>query len=162
MQELNLTGRDLYSLMVSFFKDKKTCKMKIQCLGNSMAPFIIDKNILIIEAADKSKAMHKGDIVVAALHDKKQILIHRIIQINGQRCLIKGDNNNRADGWFCKKDLLGIVRRVETQSGIGYTPKSWQNFFIAMGSRFNILKQALLPGLGFLKEPQEKIMKNTG
>lgn len=162
MGELSLSGQDLYDLMVSFLKDDQNCNMKIQCRGNSMAPFIRDKNLLTLKPVNKSQSLKNGDIVVVAIHDKKRIIIHRIITVTPHTCLVKGDNNKTSDGWFHKKDIIGVVQKIESQAGIGYSPKPYQNFVIALGSKFNVIKQAFLPGLNFLKEPSKKPMKNIG
>lgn len=150
MNELNLSGTELFDLMLSVLsQDKQT--MKIQCLGNSMSPFIRDRNILTIRPFDRNKPVHKGDIVAVAIHDARRILVHRVIDFNEQRVLLKGDGNIENDGWFDIADILGIVQRIETESGVGYTPRHWQNAVIAMGSRFNVIRHMFLPGLKFLK-----------
>ena len=152
MEELSLSVKDLYELMGSFLSEGHDCRLKIQCTGASMTPFIRNKNIVTIKPLNNTQTLKNGDIVVAAVHDKKRIIIHRIIAITPQKYNLKGDNNKISDGWFHKKDILGIVEKIETTTGFGYTPKHWQNLIIALGSRSNILKHALLPGLKFLKE----------
>lgn len=152
MEELSLSGENLYDLMNSFFKEGCDCSMKIQCKGNSMAPFLRNKNIVTIDPLNRKFSPKKGDIVAVAVHAKKRIMVHRIIRTDPPRYLIKGDNNTQSDGWFQANDILGIIHKIETTTGCGYTPKRWQNIIISMGSRFNILKHAFLPGLKFLKE----------
>ncbi len=168
MKELILSGQDLYNLMISLLnrnqakgnqvKRNQECKLKILCRGNSMAPFIRDKNILTLESKDENQAFKKGDIVVTAVHKRKRILIHRIINVHDDKYLIKGDNNKESDGWFEKEDLLGIVHKIENQSGVGYHPKPWQNYLIALASKFNLLRQLLLP-VRFLNEPLKTKLK---
>lgn len=151
MEELRLSCEDLYELMGSFLKGSLNCRMKIQCLGCSMAPFIKDRDIVTLKPLDKDSSLNKGDIVAVAVHHGKRIVIHRIINANPPRYRIKGDNNRVCDGWFHKDDIFGVVERVEKTDGSGYTPKQWQNLIIAAGSRVNILKDLFSPGLKLLK-----------
>lgn len=146
-----LTDEDLYELVESFFREEPDRRLKIQCLGFSMTPFIRNKNIVTLKPVSDRQDLKTGDIVAVVVHGKKQILIHRIIASYRTNYLIKGDNNKFSDGWFNKDDVLGVVERIENSAGAGYRPKHWQNMFIAIGSRANVLKHAFLPGLNFLK-----------
>ena len=109
MEELSLSGEDLYDLMKSFFKDGLDCRMKIQCKGGSMAPFIRNKNIVTFKPLNSKLLLKHGDIVVAAVHDKKRITIHRIISATPGQYQLQGDNNKVADGWFLTKDILTTI-----------------------------------------------------
>lgn len=147
MPELRFSGQDLYDLMISVLNDNHN--MKIQCRGNSMAPFIKDRNILTLNPAEKNHSFQIGNIVVIAIHDKKRILIHRIVAVTSDKYLVKGDNNSTSDGWFNKKDILGTVKKIKTNTGFEYSPKPWQNLIIALGSKNNIIKKSLLPTIKF-------------
>ena len=126
MEELTLSGTDLYELMGSFFR------------GFSMSPFIKDRNSITIKPVEKELSPKLGDIVAIAVHDRKKILVHRIVKVAGPQYLTKGDNNAIVDGWFDRKDILGVVENIAMQSGFVYCPKRWQNITIALASRFNV------------------------
>ena len=138
MEELTLSGTDLYELIGSFFTARPGCRLKIQCLGYSMSPFIKDRNRVTIKPLEKDLPLKFGDIVAIAVHDRKKILVHRIIKVAVPKYLIKGDNNTGADGWFDKKDILGVVENIDMKSGFAYSPKRWQSIIIALASRFNV------------------------
>ncbi len=139
MESLSLSGEELYELMGSFLQDGIGCSMKIQCMGVSMAPFIRNNGILTLKPLNDNCLLKNGDIVVAAIHTKKRIIIHRIIKALPPQYLIKGDNNRDDDGWFNKKNILAIVEKIENSNGISYRPRQWQNRIIALASRTNIL-----------------------
>lgn len=140
MEELSLSGEDLYELMESFLASGLECRMKIQCMGGSMSPFIRNENSVTLRPLDESPSLKNGDIVAAAVRDKRRVIVHRIIKATPPQYLIKGDNNSTNDGWFHKKDILGVVERIESKSGFGYSPKRWQNIMIAFASRTKILQ----------------------
>lgn len=70
MEELKLYSQDLYDLLTSFFTKKNDCRLRIQCLGNSMAPFIRHKNIVTLKSIPDEPGISKGDIV--AVKDQKK------------------------------------------------------------------------------------------
>ncbi len=125
--------------------------MKIQCMGTSMSPFIKDKRLVTLRPVDHCTPLATGDIVAAAVHPEKKIIIHRIVTATPQKFLLKGDNNSAFDGWFAKEDIMGVVKKIEDQNGSGYTPGKYQGKLVALASRTNILQHTLLPGLRFLK-----------
>ena len=162
MPELSLKSRDIHDLLTSSLKlagpvNVEPFNIKIECLGNSMAPFIRHKNLLTISpAGNPNIPIRTGDIVVAANRKKARIIIHRIIQIKTDHYLLKGDNLKNPDGWFNRSDIIGKIIKIENKYGRGYTPRSWQNRIIALASRFNAIRSRLLPGLSFLKTGQTK------
>lgn len=139
METLKLSSEDLYELMGSFLQDGIQCSMKIQCMGYSMSPFIRNESTLTLKPLPKTQSLRNGDIVATALHDQKRIIIHRIVKSSSPQYLIKGDNNKTTDGWFNKKNIIGIVEKIENKNGFSYRPKRWQNRIIALASRTNLL-----------------------
>ncbi len=155
MQELSLTGEDFYDLIGSFFADGLHRRMKIQCRGTSMSPFVKDKCTLCLAPVKKEMTLRVGDIVVVALHQKKQIIIHRVIAKKDERCLVKGDNNTLSDGWFHKKDILGIVETIEQRDGLSFTPNVWKSILIATFSKHNVLHY-VMEALRFLQRRRKR------
>ena len=142
MAELRLSGEDLYEMMGSFLQSDIDCRMKIQCIGYSMVPFIRDKSILTLKPVNNKRLIRNGDIVVTAIHEERKIIVHRIIKITLHEYLIKGDNNRNSDGWFNKKNIIGVVEKIENKPGLSYSPRHWQNKIIALASRTNVLPPA--------------------
>ncbi len=143
MEELSLSGKDLYDLMVSWFVGEgDRCAMKINCKGGSMSPFIRENSTVTIKPVNTSRCLKKGDIVALAVHNRKRIIVHRIVRLSSISCFLKGDNNRNGDGWFERKDILGKVGQIEMQSGFKYTPKSWQNLILAWASQAGLMRLA--------------------
>lgn len=145
MEELSLSGRELYELVTGFFEDTVDCSMKIRCHGHSMSPFVKDGCNLILGQISTTPGV--GEIVVAADRREKRILIHRVVAKTKDRYQLKGDNNSNTDGWFHRKDLLAVLEAVEDRMGRLKIGGKWQNRLIALASRTHLLERVVLPGL---------------
>ncbi|CAK0742304.1 hypothetical protein CCP3SC1_1300004 [Gammaproteobacteria bacterium] len=80
--------------------------------GWSMAPFIRDQDVLTI-APLTGKPLRLGSVVAFVQPDAGRLAIHRLIARQGDRWLIRGDNNPEADGIIPSENILGYVIRVE-------------------------------------------------
>ena len=38
---------------------------------------------------------------------KERLVLHRVVALEPDRALVKGDNNRWADGWYAREELLG-------------------------------------------------------
>ncbi|MBU1340344.1 MAG: hypothetical protein KKE44_21295 [Proteobacteria bacterium] len=150
MEELKLSGEGLYNLMKSFFTDGLKFKIKLVCPGFSMSPFIRHESLLTLKPFDVSQQPRFGDVVSVAVHKHKKIIIHRIISVKPPDYLLKGDNNKVSDGWFHKKDILGLVEKINFKNK-EYTPRHWQNVLIGAASKSGVLNQIILPAGRHLK-----------
>lgn len=151
MAELTLSGAALYEFMTAFFTTGPGCKIKIQCPGTSMSPFIRNNSTLTLAPFISSRKPGFGDIVIAAAHVQKKILIHRVITASPPWYLIKGDNNKRSDGWFHQKNILGFVEKIE-HNNKQHIPRPWQNVLIGAASKTGILNHILLPAARCIKQ----------
>ncbi len=151
MAELKLSGAALYEVMTSFFTTGSGCKIKIQCPGSSMSPFIRNNSTLTLAPFLSNRKPGFGDIVIAAMHTQKKILIHRVIAASPPWYLIKGDNNTRSDGWFHQKSILGFVEKIETRNQ-QHILRPWQNTVIGAASKTGILNHILLPAARYIKQ----------
>lgn len=141
MTPLVLKGENLSGMLESLLKKEALCGLKLCCRGSSMSPFISDGDTVNITPISKLQRSRIGDIAVAVLPGRlKQITIHRIILIKPDSILLKGDNNSSADGWYPKKNILGIVTKVYKKN-YNYLCHSWMNYLIALGSRLGILNR---------------------
>ena len=71
-------------------------------LTGSMKPTLKPGNVIVVEKTDSFKVK---DIVSYKKGDK--IVTHRIIKIEGDKVITKGDANNVADPAINKKDIIG-------------------------------------------------------
>jgi len=90
---------------------------------------IFGYSIFSTETGSMSPTMEKGDIVIVKIGNEVQnqdiitykkdnaFITHRIIKIDGESIIAKGDNNNTQDKAITKDDVLGkvvfIVNNVE-------------------------------------------------
>lgn len=144
-KELILSSQEVAGFLKKILE--KGIPFKFTAIGNSMSPFICNGDSLIIEPAkEKNKA---GDIAAVINPDDNKLIIHRVIDIKKNRCLIKGDNVLRCDGYYEKKYIIGYVKKVIF---VGKKYKKWNKKFrniilifnnnkkiIAFLSKYNIL-----------------------
>lgn len=81
-------------------------------LSGSMEPEIATDDLVFIK---KHKELHVGDIVL--YNNGGSNVIHRIVSINGDTIITKGDANNTADKPISKSSVLGVY--VGKISGVG-------------------------------------------
>ncbi len=81
----------------------------------SMVPTMDSKSIVILELYT-GQELFLNDIVLFDRIDTGNVL-HRINGIKGNGLYIKGDGNNRADGWFDKKRVTHRVIGILYTSG---------------------------------------------
>jgi len=151
MKEISLSGENLYNLIESVFSRKLKTKVKIQCRGFSMSPFIKDKDTVVIKAIDSQTHFSVGDIVAVINSIKKRAIIHRIIRIKKDLYQIKGDNLINDDGWYSKKNIIGIIDSVAGKETRNFTKSLRLNKWIALGSRSGLLNRVIFPILRSLK-----------
>ncbi len=116
--------------------------MQIEAKGHSMDPFIKDGDVLAISPTP-SGGLRLGDIVAFRLPAADKLLIHRVIGMFPDACLVRGDCCSEPDGLIQKKDVLGVVSRIERRGcrinlGLGA-----EKAVIAFLSSKNILWRAI-------------------
>lgn len=78
--------------------------------GQSMKPFVRDGDQVRVDPNERPRV---GDLVLLRQGDFG--VVHRVVARLGARLLIKGDNLPRADGWFARTDLLGVVTAIQRE-----------------------------------------------
>jgi len=156
MEILNPTGEQFYALMTAFFNKSDRYRIKLQCPGFSMAPFIRHDSLLTLAVLQSSHSLEIGDIVLAAMHKYRKMVVHRIVACKNNRYQIKGDNNLKSDGWFNREDLLGRVQSIES-NGRHITPVPWANKLIAHASKTGLLNYFFLPVARIVKKTIDKL-----
>lgn len=151
MDTLNPTGEQFYAMMTAFFSKSENYRFKLQCPGFSMAPFIRHDSLLTLAVLQPSHVLQTGDIVLAAMHKYRKMVVHRIIACKNNQYQVKGDNNLKSDGWFKREDLLGRVQVIEF-NGRQTTPSPLTNKLIARASKTGLLNYLLLPAARVVKK----------
>ena len=117
---------------------------RLQVKGFSMSPFIKDSDMVTISpVVDASPGF--GD-VIAFVHPKAdKFFIHRVVRKIGCAYLVKGENSFEPDGLIERKDILGIITRVERDGKKVFFGLGPERFLIALLTRTNLLLPVLRP-----------------
>ena len=157
-QELLLEDKTLIELISSILAKKASFRFKVK--GFSMLPFIREGDIVTVSPLSE-RAAGLGRPVAFVHPVSKKLVIHRIVAVEKDCYLIKGDSCFEADGRVQKENLLGSVSKIER---IG-RKKIWclgpERFLITFLSRLKIISFALC-GWNKLPERVKKIIKRSG
>lgn len=82
--------------------------VKFRPRGNSMSPKIDSGQLITV--SPKCEKLKKGDIVLCKV--KGKIYVHIIKSVRGDKYLI-GNNKGHDNGWINKKNVFGIIIKVE-------------------------------------------------
>lgn len=122
----------------------KGAECRLQVKGYSMSPFIKDNDVVTISPVSEASP-GLGD-VIAFVHPKtERLLIHRVVGKSGDACLVKGENALEPDGLIERKDIVGIITRVERKGRkvlLGLGP---ERVLIALLTRTNLVLPVLRP-----------------
>jgi hypothetical protein len=84
-------------------------EVRLQVSGSSMKPFVRSGSILRFSAAPRPCV---GDVVLTR-HPNDALVAHRVIAIEGDWILTKGDSCGAADAPVPKRQVLGSALRLE-------------------------------------------------
>ena len=107
--------------------------------GFSMNPFIKNGDIVTISPLFNLSTVF-GRPVAFIHHEIDDLIVHRVVGKIGNRYFIKGDSSFKIDGLIPRKDILGVVTKVERQGkkiifGLGI-----ERFIIAFLNRINLFR----------------------
>ncbi len=83
--------------------------------GNSMLPTLYPDQVYFWETINDTPKI--GDIVIIERDDRDYLIIHRIIQIDGEMILTKGDNNSHIDDPISRDQVIARVSLTLPISG---------------------------------------------
>lgn len=121
---------------------KKGKPFRFQALGFSMFPFIWNLDDITVSPLP-SGGPRVGDVVAFINPATEKLVVHRVIGMNKDSYLIRGDNAPKPDGLIPRESILGYVSKVDRDGRrvtIGSGP---ERFLIAFMSR----KEVLVPVL---------------
>lgn len=85
---------------------------KFKARGSSMTPFVRDGDVITISPLDQGR-VGLGMIVAFNYPGRRNLVIHRIVDVAPDEVLIKGDNSpDKPDGWIPNGNLLGHVIEI--------------------------------------------------
>lgn len=136
-EQIELDSQGLASLIRATLTE--ATPISFDAPGRSMEPFIRSGDKIFVSRVTKP-AIRRGDVLVYVHPQDGKVIAHRVIRIDGNHFLCKGDNVHlHDDGWIDFQDVLGRVRRVERngkRSRLGFGP---EKFIIALLSKQRLL-----------------------
>lgn len=84
--------------------------VRFQARGDSMHPIIRDEDYLHVEPHDASTITH-GDVVLTL--SERGLTVHRVVDIDGEVIVTRGDNASAPDAALHASRILGRVSYVE-------------------------------------------------
>lgn len=120
--ERTLAGAQMGSVLKSMTRLGITCRFSVG--GTSMFPFIIDGDTVSVSPL-KNRLPEIGDVVAFLTKGSEDLILHRIIGVQKDGCVVKGDARLQPDGIISNDRILGRVIRVERNGrslrlGLGY------------------------------------------
>jgi hypothetical protein len=109
-----------------------------------MSPFIKNSDVVTISPIVDSSPRF-GD-VIAFIHPKTdKLIIHRVVRKIENACLVKGENTLEPDGLIERRNMIGIITRVERKGKKVLFGLGPERFLIALLTRKNLLLPVLRP-----------------
>ena len=134
---LSLSGKALIELMQAVHA--KGLPFRFNAGGHSMAPFIRDGDVICVSPL-ASRAPGLGDVAAFIHPETKLLCMHRVLSVNGDSFLIKGDNMpEKPDGRIRREAIMGRVTFVErggSRVRLGLGP---ERLLLALLSRCGLL-----------------------
>ena len=87
--------------------------------GVSMRPFIEGEKDSVV-LAPLTRAPRRGDILLARVQTPagcRTYVLHRLVRINGEQCILQGDGNLAGEERCDRQDIIGVVVRIESPKG---------------------------------------------
>ena len=109
-----------------------------QVASGSMEPTIKVGDVVIVKITDD---FNKGDIITYLEED--YFITHRVIRIEGNNVIAKGDNNNSVDKYVNREDCLGKVVKIIPNVGI------WRSVFLNKNVVVSVMVTVILFGIYF-------------
>jgi signal peptidase I len=106
---LSLSGPALLDLLRAVLE--KNASFRFTALGFSMSPFIKNGDVITVSQCVVN-AIRMGDVAAFVDSSSNRLMVHRIIALSKDACLIKGDNLPETDGWIPRARVMGRVTRV--------------------------------------------------
>jgi signal peptidase I len=140
--ELNLSASDLAEILRAILNKGSSARFKAK--GFSMSPLVRNGDIITVSPFAPA-TLRSGDIAAFTVEASGRLVVHRIVGIQAESFLMKGDNLAYFDGLIPGSQVLGQITRIERDGcdvriGLGAERK-----VIALLSRFHFLPFLVVP-----------------
>ena len=104
---------------VSFTNDKVNANYFgyriFEIASGSMEPTLKQKDVILVNVKDKDV---KKDDIIAYIGENDAVITHRVIMVNGDSLIVKGDANNTVDSPIKKDQVIGTMVKVYPKLGV--------------------------------------------
>lgn len=107
---VTIQGQDFSAIIDALIKKGVSARFRVT--GTSMLPSIRAGDVIHLSPF-QGRVPEIGDVVARMADSHQSIVIHRIIKIQKQGYLIKGDSLFRADGLFHRESIIGFVSGIQ-------------------------------------------------
>ena len=153
MTEKSFNNEGFIDLVRTILGHGKAIRFRAQ--GYSMAPFIRDGDVITLGPVQDK--IHQGDVIAFVKQQSGKLVIHRVVGMNRESFILKGDNLYESDGFVDRADILGKVICVEKSGSMRKLGLGRERRVIALLSRLQCLKPMLVTALKIRSVIQNKI-----
>ena len=84
------------------------------CIGPSMNTTLKSGDAFILKQTDYKNKLRLGDVIVYPHPNDPVDVVHRVIKLNSDGVITRGDNNNKVDPYLVKfADIRGVVTSIK-------------------------------------------------
>jgi len=109
-QELPLSGAAMLELLVAVLD--RGVPFRFKAKGFSMSPFVKDGDVITVISL-RNSLPRLGDVVAFRHPVSERLVVHRVVRVGQDGCLIRGDAVPEGDGLVPMANIVGRVSRVE-------------------------------------------------
>jgi signal peptidase I len=120
---------------------------KFKASGTSMRPLIQSGDLLTVSPSPAG-SLTVGDVAAVKIPGSERVVVHRVIEKDGEKVLIQGDAGKVPEGLFDAGAVLGKVTRVERNGKKVWFGCGWFQGIIVFLIRARFLGGIILPAIG--------------
>jgi len=123
----------------------------LQVATGSMSPTMEEKDIIVAKILSKEQALSLGIDDIVIYQEKNYMITHRIVKVEKDEFVTKGDANNTSDNPIKKDEVIGKVVHIISDIGI------WEKVLTEPQVYISIMMTITLWGITFLYKPEKKV-----
>jgi signal peptidase I len=114
---LGLPGAQLQEILDAVLS--RGVPLRFQARGFSMHPVIRDLDLVTVSPLPQ-RSLRAGDVIAFRQPDHGALVLHRILRVERDGFLVRGDNLPAPDGIVPARDVIGLVTLAERAGAITY------------------------------------------
>jgi signal peptidase I len=114
---LGLPGAQLQEILDAVLS--RGAPVRFQARGFSMHPVIRDLDVVTVSPL-RRRSLRAGDVIAFRRPDSGALVLHRILRVEHDGFLVRGDNLPAPDGLVPPADVIGLVTLAERAGAITY------------------------------------------